>query len=205
MHESSRRRISNRIDEDRLVVDCGRPVGCRSEHSHRISGLEPGATNGTGGLPASACSIRAKISPAQPEASYYRSTTPLPMAARLEPEPSVCVRAVQSLRRSGVPLYSLDVGHDELTSSRPVRKVPLEAILQYLKVNGEQLDADIARELRLPLEEVRSDIRELSAKGAVMVCFVTRHIEGRIVEGWTCRVSGFIPPAAPGRKTNPAK
>lgn len=93
---------------------------------------------------------------------------------------------------------------DETTFGQ-TRKAPLEAILQYLKLNGEQLDADIARELRLSLEEVRADIKDLSAKGAVMACFVTRYRDGNRIEGWTCRVSGFIPPAAPGRKTNPTK
>jgi hypothetical protein len=81
----------------------------------------------------------------------------------------------------------------------------LETILQYLKLNGEQLDMDLARELQLSLDEVRADIKDLSAKGAVMSCFVTRYRDGERIEGWTCRVSGFIPPAAPGRKTGPTK
>ena len=81
----------------------------------------------------------------------------------------------------------------------------METILQYLKRNGEQLDMDLARELRLSLEKVRADIQDLSAKGAVMSCFVTRYRGGERIEGWACRVSGFIPPAAPGRKSGPTK
>lgn len=81
----------------------------------------------------------------------------------------------------------------------------MEAIIDYLRLHGEQLDADIAEALQRPLEEVRSDIRALSAKGAVMSCFVTRFRDGTTVEGWTCRISGFIPPPAPGRKRGPTK
>jgi hypothetical protein len=32
------------------------------------------------------------------------------------------------------------------------------------------------------------------------MCKLTRFEEGKAVEGWLCRVSGYIPPAAPGRK-----
>lgn len=81
----------------------------------------------------------------------------------------------------------------------------MEAILQYLKHNGEQLDMDLARALRLPLDAVRADIQTLSAKGAVTSCFVTRYHAGKRIEGWTCRVSGYIPPAAPGRRSSSAK
>jgi hypothetical protein len=76
----------------------------------------------------------------------------------------------------------------------------LEKILEFLKLNGEQLDDDIANALRLPLEQVRSELQELSAKGAVMTCFVTRFRGGKKIEGWSGRVAGFTPQAAPGRK-----
>ena len=81
----------------------------------------------------------------------------------------------------------------------------METILQYLKLNGEQLDADIAKALRLPLERVRTELQDLSAKGEVMTCFVTRFQGGRRIEGWSCRVAGFTPPVSPGRKPNPTK
>jgi hypothetical protein len=81
----------------------------------------------------------------------------------------------------------------------------LRAIIEHLKLNGEQLDADIAEALQLPLEQVRVDIQELSAKGAVMTCFVTRYRDGKEIQGWACRVAGFIPPSAPGRRPSPAK
>ena len=81
----------------------------------------------------------------------------------------------------------------------------MEKILQHLKLHGEQLDADIANALNLPLERVRNELRHLSARGDVMTCFVTRFLAGSKVEGWSCRVAGFTPPASPGRKPNPAK
>ena len=81
----------------------------------------------------------------------------------------------------------------------------METILQYLKVHGEQLDADIAAALRLPLERVRTELQDLSAKGDVMTCFVTRFRGGRKIEGWSSRAAGFIPPVSPGRKPNPTK
>jgi len=81
----------------------------------------------------------------------------------------------------------------------------LETILQYLKLHGEQLDADLATALQLPLERVRAELHELSAKGDVMTCFVTRFRGGKKIEGWSSRVAGFTPPASPGRKPNPTK
>ncbi len=81
----------------------------------------------------------------------------------------------------------------------------MEKILQYLKLNGEQLDADIAKALGLPLERVRTELQDLSARGDVMMCFVTRFRGQKKTEGWSCRVAGFTPPLAPGRKPNPTK
>lgn len=83
--------------------------------------------------------------------------------------------------------------------------IALESILEYIKLHGEQLDADVAAALGLPLEQVRAAVNELSAKGVVMTCFVTRYQQGRKVEGWSCRLAGFIPPAAPGRRQTPTK
>jgi hypothetical protein len=79
----------------------------------------------------------------------------------------------------------------------------LEAIIQYLRNNGEQLDADIADAIDLPLKQVQAEMRTLSAKGTVMSCFVTRYREGTKTEGWAYRLAGFIPPHAPGRKPTP--
>ena len=42
------------------------------------------------------------------------------------------------------------------------------------------------------------------ASGAVIMCHLTRFEKGERIEAWLCRVSGYVPPAAPGRKGKPA-
>jgi transcription initiation factor IIE alpha subunit len=74
-------------------------------------------------------------------------------------------------------------------------------ILQYLKANGERLDTDIAEATGYTLAKVRAELAELASKGEIMVCHSTRFDNGKKVEGVSCRLAGFIPPAAPGRKS----
>ena len=76
----------------------------------------------------------------------------------------------------------------------------MKKILQYLKSQGEQLDTEIAAATGMSLAKVRLSLSELAAKGEVMVCHSTRFENGKKVEGMSCRISGYIPPAAPGRK-----
>jgi len=45
----------------------------------------------------------------------------------------------------------------------------------------------------------------LSARGEVMTCRSTRYLDGKKVEGLLCRIAGYIPPAAPGRKPKAQK
>ena len=73
-------------------------------------------------------------------------------------------------------------------------------ILQYLKHNGEQLDSQIAAAIGISLAKVRSSVLELSARGEVVLCRSIRFKEGKQIEALLCRMSGYIPPAAPGRK-----
>ncbi|MDX8380259.1 MAG: winged helix-turn-helix domain-containing protein [Gallionella sp.] len=77
----------------------------------------------------------------------------------------------------------------------------MNEILQYLKKNGEHLDAEIAEALNLPLDVARTHLADLAAKGDIMVCHSIRFENGQEVEGLRCRVAGYIPPAAPGRKS----
>jgi len=74
-------------------------------------------------------------------------------------------------------------------------------ILQFLKTNGEQIDTDIAVAIGLPLAEVHVHLSELAAQGEIMSCHSTKFDKGKKVEGISCRIAGFIPPAAPGRKS----
>ena len=73
-------------------------------------------------------------------------------------------------------------------------------ILQYLKKHGEKLDAEIAAATNRSLAKTRLHMAELAAKGKVITCDSIRFEKGKKIEGISCRVSGFTPPAAPGRK-----
>jgi predicted ArsR family transcriptional regulator len=73
-------------------------------------------------------------------------------------------------------------------------------ILQCLKKYGQRLDLEIAKEMGVPLATVRRRIAGLEATGAVITCNLTRFENGERIDAWQCRVSGYIPPPAPGRK-----
>jgi transcription initiation factor IIE alpha subunit len=77
----------------------------------------------------------------------------------------------------------------------------MSAILQYLKSHGEKLDTEIAEATGLSVEAIRIQLIELSANNEVMVCQSTRYVKGNKIESVSCRISGFIPKAAPGRKS----
>ena len=76
----------------------------------------------------------------------------------------------------------------------------MNEILEYLKKNGEKLDAEIAQAAGLSLSKTRLYLAELSAKGEIMTYQSTRFLEGKKIEGIRCRLTGITPPAAPGRK-----
>ena len=73
-------------------------------------------------------------------------------------------------------------------------------ILQYLKKNGQRMDLEIAQATGIPLSKVRSSLSDLSARGEISRCNVTRYTDGKMVEGMLCRIAGSIPPKTPGRK-----
>jgi predicted ArsR family transcriptional regulator len=73
-------------------------------------------------------------------------------------------------------------------------------ILQCLKKHGQRLDLEIAKEIGVPLATVRQRLAGLAATGEVVTCNLTRFEGGKRIEAWQCRVSGYVPPAAPGRK-----
>ena len=77
----------------------------------------------------------------------------------------------------------------------------MKEILQYLKKHGEQLDVEIAVATGISLTNVRLHLSELTAKGEIMACHSIRFKHGKEVEGIRCRLAGYIPPAAPGRKS----
>lgn len=65
----------------------------------------------------------------------------------------------------------------------------MKEILQYLKSAGERSDFEIA-DLFI----------WTAAKGDVMVCNTIKYEKGKMIEGMSCRISGFIPKAKPGAK-----
>ncbi len=77
----------------------------------------------------------------------------------------------------------------------------MQEILQYLKNQGERLDSEIAAATGISLANVRLGVAALSARGDVMMCRSIRFKDGKQVDAMLCRVSGYIPPAAPGRKS----
>jgi DNA-binding IclR family transcriptional regulator len=73
-------------------------------------------------------------------------------------------------------------------------------ILQCLKKYGQRLDSDLANETGLPLAKVRERLAELAATGAIITCKLTRFENGERIDAMLCRMSGWVPPPAPGRK-----
>lgn len=76
--------------------------------------------------------------------------------------------------------------------------------LKCLKKHGQRLDLEIAKEMGLPIAEVREHLSSLAATGAIVKCELTRFENGTPIHAWQCRVSGYVPTPAPGRKPNAA-
>jgi transcription initiation factor IIE alpha subunit len=74
-------------------------------------------------------------------------------------------------------------------------------VLEYLKKHGQRLDREIAKETGISLTQVRSAISELESTKSVSSCSVTNFEDGVATEGMLCRISGYIPLAAPGKKS----
>jgi predicted ArsR family transcriptional regulator len=79
----------------------------------------------------------------------------------------------------------------------------MSTVLECLKEHGQRLDLEIAAEIGVPLAIVREQLTSLAATGAVIMCNLTRFEKGKRIDAWQCRVAGYIPPLAPGRKAKP--
>lgn len=77
----------------------------------------------------------------------------------------------------------------------------MNEILQYLKAHGERLDAEIAEAVGLSLSKAHCYLSELFAKGEIVAYQSTRFQDGQQITGIRCRISGYTPPAAKGRKS----
>ncbi len=76
----------------------------------------------------------------------------------------------------------------------------MENILQHLKKRGELMDFEIAKAIGESLPKVRAMLTRLAATNEVIMCYVMRFQGGEKIEGYACRISGYIPPQAPGPK-----
>jgi hypothetical protein len=76
----------------------------------------------------------------------------------------------------------------------------IESILKFLRANGEQLDSEISQALNIPMAQLKTQVAQLSASGDVICCKVTRFIDGKKIEGTSCRLSCDLPAPARGRK-----
>jgi hypothetical protein len=63
------------------------------------------------------------------------------------------------------------------------------SITEFLRVNGEKMEAEIAKGLQLPMAAVQTQLAQLSAAGEVICCKVTRYLGGKKVEGTSYRLS----------------
>ena len=76
----------------------------------------------------------------------------------------------------------------------------MSEVFACLSRYGQRLDLEIAKETGMPLEEVRKQLHSLAATGAVISCRLTRFEHCKRIDAWQCRISGYVPPPAPGRK-----
>jgi len=72
--------------------------------------------------------------------------------------------------------------------------------LSYLKKHGQRLDLELAKDRGIPLDVARQHLTELAERREIVICKVTRFDEGIRTDGWLCRISGYSPPPAPGRR-----
>lgn len=89
------------------------------------------------------------------------------------------------------------------TASMPGGAAAISEVLACLRKYGQRLDLEIAKEIHLPLAVVRQQLTDLAGTGDVILCSLTRFERGARLDAWQCRVSGYVPPLAPGRKAKP--
>ena len=63
------------------------------------------------------------------------------------------------------------------------------SIIEFLRVNGEKMEAEIAKGLQIPMTQVQSQLAQLSSAGDVICCKVTRFAGGKKIEGTSYRLS----------------
>jgi predicted ArsR family transcriptional regulator len=107
---------------------------------------------------------------------------------------------VNAVHRDG--LRDNDAWGDDAAQRRDSRA--LREVLDCLRRYGQRLDLEIAQETGLALDTVRRHLASLAESGAVISCSLTRFEKGRRIDALQCRVSGYVPQRAPGRKPTTA-
>lgn len=74
------------------------------------------------------------------------------------------------------------------------------AIINCLKEHGQLLDREISEETGIPLSDVRYSLSDLSERGEISRCSVTRYSHGKPVESSLCRITGFAPSFSTNRR-----
>jgi DeoR/GlpR family transcriptional regulator of sugar metabolism len=77
----------------------------------------------------------------------------------------------------------------------------MNKILQYLKKHGQKLDIEVAEATGISLANVRFQLSELATKGKIITCHLTRYDNKKTFENISCRITGYLPPVVPGRKS----
>ncbi len=75
-----------------------------------------------------------------------------------------------------------------------------DQVLNHLKKHGQLLDLEIASATGIALSQVRKSLADLTARKEISQCSVTHFNGDKRIEGIQCRISGYVPPVAPGRK-----
>jgi hypothetical protein len=80
-----------------------------------------------------------------------------------------------------------------------------DQVLSHLKKHGQLLDLEIASSMGISLDQVRKSLAELTTRGEISQCSVTHFNDNKRVDGFQCRISGYVPPVAAGRKAGSNK
>jgi hypothetical protein len=80
-----------------------------------------------------------------------------------------------------------------------------DQVLRHLKKHGQLLDLEIAAATGIALVQVRKSLADLTTRGEISQCSVSHFSGNKRIDGFQCRISGYVPPVAPGRKAEPAK
>ena len=73
-------------------------------------------------------------------------------------------------------------------------------IINCLKKHGQLLDHEISEETGIPLPTVRNSLSDLSERGEISRCSVTRFKSGKPIKGSLCRIAGYAPTWSTHRK-----